>query len=65
MSIELWSYYQGSVRGQRSTVTKTALLIILFAPIAAIVIGLIAIYYAFKVDQEMFSGELDFDTVDF
>jgi ABC-type dipeptide/oligopeptide/nickel transport system permease subunit len=46
-------------------VTKTALLIILFAPIAAIVIGLIAIYYAFKVDQEMFSGELDFDTVDF
>ena len=45
--------------------TKLAIAIIIIAPLAAIGIALVALYYALQVDQEMFNGELDFDTVDF
>ena len=41
------------------------ILIICFAPVAAVAIGLLSFYYAFRVDQDVFSGDLDFDTVDF
>jgi hypothetical protein len=47
-------------------VTKLQLGVILFAPVAAIAIGTIALYLTFKIDKHMFSDmELDFDTVDF
>jgi hypothetical protein len=46
-------------------VTKLAIAIIILTPLAAIGIALVALYYANKVDQEMFNMELDFDTVDF
>jgi hypothetical protein len=46
-------------------VTNLTLAIICFAPIAAIAIGLLVIYWTFKIDQDTFRGELDFDTVDF
>ena len=45
--------------------TKLELGIILFAPVAAIAIGMASLYFAFKVDEHMFDGEIDFDTVDF
>ncbi len=45
--------------------TKLDLGVIIFAPIAAMAIGLAVIYYTFKIDEEVFRGELDFDTVDF
>jgi hypothetical protein len=47
-------------------VTKLELGIILFAPVAAIAIGLVSFYIAFSVDRHMFSDmELDFDTDEF
>ena len=45
--------------------TKLTIAIIILAPLAAILIGLAVIYWTFKIDQDTFSGELDFDTVDF
>jgi hypothetical protein len=46
-------------------VTKSTIAIIIFAPLAAILVGLAVIYFTFKIDEDIFRGELDFDTVDF
>jgi nitrogen fixation-related uncharacterized protein len=46
-------------------VTKLAIAIMIIVPVATIGLALAAFYYALKVDQDMFDGELDFDTVDF
>jgi len=46
-------------------VTNLAITLIILTPVAAVGIALLALYYANKVDQEMFNMELDFDTVDF
>jgi hypothetical protein len=47
-------------------VTKLELGVILFAPVAAIAIGMVALYLTFKIDKHMFSDmELDFDADEF
>lgn len=45
--------------------TKLAIALVVIVPLATVGLSLIAMYYALKVDQDMFDGELDFDTVDF
>jgi hypothetical protein len=47
-------------------VTNLQLAIILFTPVAAIAISMIALYLVFKIDKHMFADmELDSDTDDF
>ena len=46
--------------------TKLELGVILFSPVAAIAVGMIALYLTFKIDKHMFMDmELDSDTDDF
>lgn len=46
--------------------TKLQLGVILFSPVAAIAIGMIVLYFTFKIDKHMFMDmELDSDTDDF